>query len=273
MRLGGCLHMYIVSGFQGCFLLRLVHSSIVLETFRSIITVVTAVTWVVFIILKIFVQNQNHFLGSYNKLARQVLGLHAWEGYIAQGMNDPFKVMPPECRGLAEMQALWPPCHTPSSSGVVQIHSPVHATFRGKSCCYLCQALESFPVFLICLQVALLSLLPTHTINHFYSYQGFLHNVVFEVHLHCRCRHLIVLFKEIRKEKLRGCQKMEREMAYNKLYKCITVPCSYHLWCHYKKGHIQRSEISPSNVAHIENTSANIPQSSVAESFAVIPAM
>lgn len=72
---------------------------------------------------------------------------------------------------------------------------------------------------------------PTHTQHQSFllSYQAFLYNV-FEVHLHCRCKHSIASPKERGKEKRkvkRGCQKMEKRIAYNKLYHCINVLYSY----------------------------------------------
>lgn len=66
---------------------------------------------------------------------------------------------------------------------------------------------------------------------------------------------------------------MGRKIAYNKLYYCIDVPYSYSLCYLYKKKirDTQRSEVIPSNMTHVENTSAINLQRNMTASSTVIP--
>ena len=64
---------------------------------------------------------------------------------------------------------------------------------------------------------------------------------------------------------------MGRKVASNRLHNCVNAPYSHPLSYHHGKRHTQRSEVSPSDITPAENTSANVPQKSVAGSFTVIP--
>ena len=70
-----------------------------------------------------------------------------------------------------------------------------HSTFTGKSL-YFCQSPEQFQSSLSASDGT--PVRPTHIgyLSFSVSFQGFLHNGVFEVNLYCRCRHLMVLPKE-----------------------------------------------------------------------------